>query len=221
MTTLETVTLGIHIIAGFLALFAGTGALATEKGGRRHRQSGRVYVCAMAVVAGSALALFPMDPGFDRQFLSLIAVFSFYFAFSGYRVLSRKRPADGPDAVDWVAVGMFGLASVGLVGMGGVQYFRGSGFSVVLLVFGTVGTVFTTSDLHKLRRAAEPGAWVTEHLVRMGAAYIATVTAFSTVNFVFLPVVVRWLWPTLAGTPLLLYFGRKYEARVTPGAARG
>jgi hypothetical protein len=175
----------------------------------------------MAVVAGSALALFPMDPAFDRQFLSLIAVFSFYFAFSGYRVLSRKRSVDGPDVVDWAAVGLFGLASVGLVGMGAVQYLGGSGFSVVPLVFGAVGTAFAVSDLRKLRGAVTPGAWVTEHLVRMGAAYIATVTAFSTVNFVFLPVVARWLWPTLVGTPLLFYFSRKYERAFTPRATRG
>jgi hypothetical protein len=34
----------------------------------------------------------------------------------------------------------------------------------------------------------------------MLAAYIATVTAFSAVNFQFLPPVVRWLWPSVAGT---------------------
>ena len=59
--------------------------------------------------------------------------------------------------------------------------------------------------------------WVGQHVVRMGTGYIATVSAFSAVNFLFLPPVLRWLWPTLLGTPLLVYFRRKYESRFAPG----
>lgn len=219
MTSLEAVTLGTHVVAGFVALVAGAGALATEKGGRRHRTAGRVYVYAMAVVSASALALFPMDPSFDRQFLSLVAIFSFYFAFSGWRALSRKRPADDPDAVDWAAVALYGLASAGLLAMGAVQYLHGSGFATVVLVFGGIGAAFALTDLRKLRVGTDPGAWVGEHVTRMGAGYIATVTAFSTVNFTFLPSVARWLWPTLVGTPLIFYFVRVYEERFAPARA--
>jgi uncharacterized membrane protein len=221
MVTVESMTLWIHIAAGFLALFAGLGAIVTQKGGQRHRRSGRVYVGAMAVVSGTALALFPMDPSFDRGFLSLIAVFSFYFAFSGYRVLSRKRPADDPGTVDWAAVSLLGLASAGLFVLGAVQYVGGSGFATVLLVFGGIGTVFAVSDVRKLRADVDRGAWVSEHLTRMGAGYIATVTAFSTVNFLFLPVVARWLWPTLVGTPLLFVAASRYERTFAPGSASG
>ncbi|MFC7127889.1 hypothetical protein [Haloferax chudinovii] len=35
MTLVEDATLGIHILAGFAALFAGFGAIVTTKGGRR------------------------------------------------------------------------------------------------------------------------------------------------------------------------------------------
>ena len=52
---------------------------------------------------------------FRDAILGFVAVFSFYFAFSGYRVLSRKRPADGPTAVDWAAVACLGLASLGIL----------------------------------------------------------------------------------------------------------
>jgi hypothetical protein len=47
----------------------------------------------------------------------------------------------------------------------------------------------------------------------MGAAYIATVSAVSAVNLTVLPPVVRWLWPTLVGVPVLIYLQRRYEAR--------
>ncbi|QIO23464.1 DUF2306 domain-containing protein [Haloarcula sp. JP-L23] len=216
MTTVETATLWVHIAAGFLALFAGVGAFVTEKGSLRHRRAGRAYVYGMVVVAATALALFALDPTATRQFLALVAVFSFYFVFSGYRVLSRKRPADAPTAVDWGAVTLYGLASVGLLAMGALQLLAGNGFAVVVLVFGVLGTVLTVADVRSFRTEADPRAWLGEHVTRMGAGYIATVTAFSAVNFVFLPTVGRWLWPTLLGTPLLVYLQRRYEARFVP-----
>jgi uncharacterized membrane protein len=217
MVPVERAVLGVHIAAGFLALFAGGGAFGTRKGGRYHRRFGRIFVASMAVVSVSALVLYPFDPGFLRLFLSLVAVFSFYFAFSGYRALSRKRPADDAAAVDWLAAGLYGLASVGLLVLGGWRLLGGSGFGVVLLVFGALGGVFTLVDVRSFRGERARGDWVGEHVTRMGGGYIATVSAFSAVNFGFLPPVVRWLWPTLLGVPLLIYLRRRYEARL--GAA--
>jgi uncharacterized membrane protein len=217
VTTVEEVTLWVHVATGFLALFAGAGALATEKGGRRHRQFGRAYLYSMAVVSVTALVLYPLGPNFWRLFLALVAVFSFYFAFSGYRVLSRKRPTDEPAPLDWGAVSLFGVASVGIVVLGVSLFASGNDFATVLLVFGGIGTAFAGSDLRGFRRESEAGEWVGQHVLRMGAGYIATVSAFSAVNFVFLPPVVRWLWPTILGTPLFVYLGRRYEKRFAPG----
>ncbi|MFB6196619.1 MAG: DUF2306 domain-containing protein [Haloplanus sp.] len=217
MTTVEEVTLWVHIAAGFLALGAGAGAFATKKGGQRHRRFGRTFVYAMAVVSATAVALYPLRPNLLRLFLVLVAVFSFYFAFSGYRVLSRKRPDDDPARVDWAALGLLGLSGVGLVAIGVWLLVRGAGFGPVLLVFGAIALAFTVTDVRSFRGDPERGAWVGQHVVRMGAAYIATVSAFSAVNFVFLPTVARWLWPTLLGTPLLVYAVRRYERRFAPG----
>lgn len=217
MTTVEEVTLWVHIATGFLALFAGLGALATKKGGQRHRRFGRGYLYSMAVVSVTALVLYPLGPNFWRLFLALVAVFSFYFAFSGYRVLSRKRPTDEPAPLDWGAVALFGVASVGIVVLGVSLFTSGNDFATVLLVFGGIGTVFAGLDLQGFRGESEAGEWVGQHVRRMGAGYIATVSAFSAVNFVFLPPVLRWLWPTLLGTPLFVYLGRRYEEKFSPG----
>ncbi|WP_436907158.1 hypothetical protein [Halosimplex marinum] len=214
--TPEELTLWAHIAAGFVALFAGLGAFLTEKGGRRHRRLGRGYVYAMAFVSGSALALFAFDATDLRRFLALVAVFSFYFAFSGYRVLGRKRPADGAATVDWLAVGLVGAASVALLAMGGVMAVDGDPFGPVALVFGGIGAVFAGTDALKFRRERDPGAWVPEHVTRMGAAYIATVTAFATVNFGFLPTAARWLGPTVVGTPVLIYLSATYKEQFAP-----
>lgn len=211
--TPEGVVLGLHVLAGFGALFAGAGALATEKGGRRHRLAGRAFVYAMAVVSATSLALYALDPGATRLFLAMVAVFSYYFVFSGYRVLSRKRPDDGPTAVDWAGVGLLGIASVGLLGMGTALALGGTGFAVVLLVFGGIGTAFAARDAREFRREpGRPGEWLTGHLARMIGGYVAAVTAFSTVNFTFLPTVLRWLWPTLLGVPAIVVLVRRYGA---------
>lgn len=217
--TPEGVVLGLHIVAGFLALFAGAGALATEKGGRRHRRFGRVYVYSMTFVAGSALLLYAFDRTFARLFLGLVAVFSYYFVFSGYRVLGRKRPGDVATAVDWVAVGLLTLAGLGLLALGVRLALDGADLAAVMLVFGLIAAGFGANDVRSFRAdGAEPRAWFYGHLTRMIAGYIATVTAFSTVNFAFLPVVVRWLWPTAVGVPAILLLLRRYRSG-TPTAA--
>jgi hypothetical protein len=175
----------------------------------------------MAFVSASALALFGLDPTGDRPFLALVAVFSFYFVFSGYRVLSRKRPADRPAGVDWAAAGVLCLAGLGLLVLGTLGLAGGGSFGTVLLVFGGISVAFGVRDLQGFRTpTADPRAWFYEHLTRMSAGYIATVTAFSTVNFVFLPELARWLWPTLVGTPLIFLAVRRYRAQLGgPSAA--
>jgi hypothetical protein len=54
----------------------------------------------------------------------------------------------------------------------------------------------------------------------MLGSYIATVSAFSVVNFAFLPPAVRWLWPTAIGTPLITvwitYYKRRRRRSVPP-----
>ena len=167
--------------------------------------SGGVYVYAMAVVSATALVLLAIEQSFGRIFLGLIAVFSFYFAFSGYRVLSRKRAIDRPGTIDWVALGLFGGAGVGILGMGVYLLLESVSFGVVMVVLSGVVIAVSLSDLHEFHATdLEPRAWFFEHLQRMGGAYIATTTAFVSVNATFVPLVARWLLPSGAspsGTP--------------------
>src|SRR5437867_12217898 len=100
MDTLITALRLIHISAGTIALLLAPLAMLTVKGGRAHRRWGKIYFRAMAVVAATAVVMALWRP---QIFLALLAVFSFYMAFAGYRTLSRKRPAqgEGPKALDW------------------------------------------------------------------------------------------------------------------------
>ena len=215
MPPLETWTLWVHIAAGGLAILAGLGALVTTKGGWRHRQAGKLFVASMGVVVGTVFLLLAFDLTAFRVFLALVAVFSGYFAFSGYRVLSRKRPTDEARAIDWLAAASVVLACLGLGGWGINQLINGASFGIVLVVFGGIGLAVGGSDVRRFRAADRQGEWMGIHLARMLAAFIATVSAVSAVNLTSLLGFVAWLWPTAVGVPLIIYWSRKYRTIVT------
>jgi hypothetical protein len=50
-------------------------------------------------------------------------------------------------------------------------------------------------------------------MTSMIASYIAVVTAFSVVNFSFLPLTAKWLWPTVIGTPAIFIWVTYYKIR--------
>src|SRR5437867_9340159 len=74
-----------------------------------------------------------------------------------------------------------------------------------------------TSGPRRMRRvrwaAADRNAWWFAHMAGMLGSYVATVSAFSVVNFTFLPIAVRWLWPTVIGTPLIALWITYYKIR--------
>jgi uncharacterized membrane protein len=210
-----------HILAGFLAFFIAPIPLLTAKGGRTHRRWGKIYFWAMAVVAASAMVLALWRP---ILFLAFIAVFSFYLAFRGYRVLFRKNPARGqrPRAMDWGAAilalgGSLGLLVLGIVRPSPVW----EQLSAVAIVFGLIGVTLSANDLWKFAHPpADPHFWWYAHMGGMIGSYIAAVSAFSVVNFQFLPVPVRWLWPTVIGVPGIALWVGYYRRRFGAGPKR-
>lgn len=220
MTTLIRAVLVIHVLAGTVALVVAPIAMATVKGGRAHRRWGAVYYRAMAAVALSALVLAVWRP---NHFLTLVAVFSFYFAFRARRVLGRKRPDLGEraTAIDWLAAATTATASLALMVLG---VLRPTPFWVdlgtVAIAFGAVGLAFSGLDLWRfVRPRADRNAWWFTHMGGMLGSYIAALSAFSVVNFTFLPTTVRWLWPTVLGTPLIVLW-IAYERRRLAGRGR-
>jgi len=218
MTTLIRTLLAVHIAAGLLALVVAPVAMVTVKGGPAHRRWGAVYYWAMALVALTAIGLALWRPNY---FLALVAVFSFYFAFRGRRVLGHKRPErdEGPTGLDWIAAAGTALASAALVVLGLVQPSPAwVQLGRVAVVFGVLGLVLAGLDLTRfLRPPADRNAWWFSHMSGMLGSYVAAVTAFSVVNFTFLPTTARWLWPTVIGTPLIAlwvtYYKRRFAAR--------
>jgi len=210
MNTFLNLTLGLHILSGMVALVVAPGAMLTRKGGTWHRRWGRIYFCSMAIVALTAVVLSLMRSGL---FLLLVAIFSFYLALTGVRA-PPQAPRTRADAWDRSAAGIAFADSLGLIGYGVWRLMAGDGFGVVALVLGGVGGVLAGGDLWRFRFPPKgPRTWFFLHMTRMLAAYITTVSAFSAVNFMFLPPVVRWLWPTVIGTIGITIWVRHYRKR--------
>jgi uncharacterized membrane protein len=204
-----------HIANGTVALVIAPLAMITVKGGLWHRRWGKIYFWAMAGVALTAVVMCFIRSG---TFLFLVAIFSFYMALTGYTVLRRKKPDDRPGMLDWLAAVAMLIAGITLVttaldaSLGNQRWVR--------MVFGSIGLILSGMDIWRFFKPPQgKRAWWFQHMSRFLAAYIATVTAFSVVNFERLPYLWRWLWPTAVGVPLIFvwraYYKRKFarEAR--------
>jgi uncharacterized membrane protein len=218
LTLIDTLMF-VHIAAGLGALALGPAAmLAKPKGGARHRQFGRWYVVLMGVLAVTAgvLLVFRWNP-----FFFALSVFSFYLAFSGWRVLRRKRPWLGERAAagDWAAA----FAVLATAGASGWLRRAGVFGDDVAFVLGTLGFAVLAAvyDLwrftHADRADARPGVWLLDHLTKIVGSYLAVASAFSaTVLTAFLPDVLAQTWPALVGVPPLLYVANQYWRKMKP-----
>src|ERR1700679_1848010 len=190
--------LAIHITAGASSFLLAPVALATAKGGKQHKRWGMVYLWSMGIVAATAV---PMAFFFPVRFLALVAVFSFYFAFSGYRVLRLKELARGGSAepIDWIAGVVTFMTSALLAWMSWFRPHAIEVLPVIGVIFGFIGMRGAAGQLISfVRKPKEKMFWWYSHLGNMIGSYIAAWSAFSVVtlprllgNHVWL-----WLWPT-------------------------
>jgi uncharacterized membrane protein len=208
----------VHVTAGFGAFLLAPVALATAKGGRAHKRWGMVYLWCMGVIAATAL---PMALYRPVLFLAMVAVFSFYAAFSGYRVLKLKDLARGGRAkpVDWLA-GMLTFASSLLLALlGAFDPAAIQGFGIVSFVFGLLGMRLAWVQMSSfVRKPKEKMFWWNTHLGNFIGSYIAAWTAFSVVTLqaVFGNHIWLWLWPTAVGVPAIVITTAYYKRKFAP-----
>ena len=193
--------LAIHISAGSVALATAGVALVTAKGGRWHVLAGRVYAGAMTVVFLTAI---PLAFFGGSTFLFLIALFSFYLVFAGWRFARNRQRKAHP--VDWVAVAAIGLTGLAMWGYAAVLGFSGSSQWVTMLVFGGIALALGVADASFHRRQPGGARRVSRHLTNMMAGTIATITAVTVVNVDMDPVWLPWILPTVVITPLIAWW---------------
>lgn len=214
--------LAVHIVCGFGAFLLAPVALATAKGGKQHKRWGMVYLWCMGGVAATAL---PMAVYRPVLFLALVAVFSFYAAFSGYRVLKLKDLARGGSAkaIDWIAAVVTLVDGAALVWLGAFHPEKIQVIGIVGVVFGLIAIRLAVGEMMTfVRKPKEKMFWWYSHLGNFIGSYIAAWSAFSVVT---LTRVIGnhwyvWLWPTMIGVPAIVlttvYYKRKFSPRVPP-----
>ncbi|MGA0556924.1 DUF2306 domain-containing protein [Larkinella sp. VNQ87] len=225
----------IHIAAGFLALIVGIVPMVTKKGNRLHKVTGLVFYWCMAAVCLTAVYLVFFKP--SSLFLLFIAILSFYFCYSGRRILRLKNPQNRFTVTDqWAAYGALG-ASLVMFGLGMQAFFKWQTtgnlnmFGILYLFF--AGILFTNArydvQLFRNPEKARNGRmeWFYGHISRMCGSYIATLTAFATVNTRFLPNhhflvdLAAWTLPGIVGGMLIGRTIRAYKKKSKFRASTG
>lgn len=204
----------VHIISGTIGFIVAPIALITKKGSAAHKKWGKVFFYAMTGVGTSAIIMAPARGNF---FLTCVAVFSYYLAFSGFRAVYRKNNTHHKaQFVDWLFITLDLLFSAGLV-VFGINMLPDT-FALVAIVFGLLGILLAIRDIRLIQKPKSKHDWLYAHIIGMTASYISAVSAFSAVNlnFEWLPGWIQWLWPTLIGVPLLRLYVKNYRKKLNP-----
>jgi hypothetical protein len=209
--------LAIHVTAGGGAFLLAPVALVTAKGGKQHKRWGMVYLWCMGVVAATALPMALFRP---VLFLALVAILSFYLAFTGYRVLKlRNLAASRARLVDWIVTGACFLSCLALLLLAMLRPELVQHMGIVAILFGALG--IRASGLHLLsfvRKPTDKMFWLYRHFQHFIASYIAAWTAFSTVTLprLFGHTVWLWIWPAAIGVPAMVLTTAYYKRKFTP-----
>jgi len=204
--------LGIHVVAGNLALLSAAGAVAFAKGGRAHAWIGRVFTIGMTIIFVTAVPMTLIKP---NLFLLLVALFNFYLTATGW--LRAKNRKGVPTGIEWALGTGMALIAVGMAARGVMMLTAGASMGVVLLGFAGIGGVLALRDLSGLRRQAFRGKErIVSHLTRMLGGTTGAITAFVVTNVRFEPAFVLWLLPSVVLTPVIIYWARRVRQPARP-----
>jgi hypothetical protein len=186
---------------------------------------GKIFFYAMILVACTALPITIYHP---NMFLFLVAIFSIHLSLSGYRASAARKIAKSfKNSLIDISIAYGSLITyLLLIGWGVyvVLFLTNAAFGYIAMVFSIVGLRFSIDQIYNLYNSStEKMDWWYQHMQGMVGAYIAAVSAFSAVNFYFLPPVVRWLWPTIIGSIGLSiwvgYYRKKFRKLSVDAAA--
>ncbi len=199
---MEEILLFAHIAGGSVALICALMAVSSKKGSNFHRRVGRIYALGMATIGVTAI---PMAIISGKTFLFLIALFSSYLVFAGWRFAVNR--SGRPSKLDWIAVLIMLLTAATMTIGAYIIYAEGSDMWVALAVFATIAAVLGLVDMksHISRRTIGKKR-VARHLTNMLSGTIATVTAAVVVNISTDPAWIAWLVPTVIIVPVIIYW---------------
>jgi uncharacterized membrane protein len=205
-----------HVAAGIVSLLTAPVAMTVAKGGKVHRFAGKIFFWSMVWIFISALVLGIVH---WKPFLLMVSVLSFYLVYSGYRTLYQKQVVIGKNVLwyDWTVAAACGVFMLSFLVWGITLVLNGSG-NILLLFFSAGGLFMVLKEVSRYRSTTnDKHGWLFNHIGRMVGGFIAALTAFSTNVLTFMPGLWQWLWPTLIGTPLIIYWIRMYQKKINEG----
>lgn len=208
---IEKPLLYLHILAGFISLGIAYVLLFIKKGNKRHKKLGMIYVYGMSTIFVTAIPLSLL--GEFNPFLFVIAIFSFYLAFSGYR---QGRDRNGAREQIDKALGIFITAtSILFYSMAVSLYLIEDSMWITSVIFGSIALVFSINDFRRMKIVERPNFYdkTNLHLNLMLAGTIATTTAFIVTIEPLSTLWLNWVSPTIVGTPIIIYFSKRELAK--------
>ena len=199
------ILLSIHILAGSVALLSAASALLTEKGKKFHVLIGKAYFWSMVIIFLTAI---PMSIITGNVFLFLVAIFSFYLAFSGMRFAKNRTGV--PTRVDLIAVNIMLLSGIGMWTLAIIFFIDNDSQFITLIVFGFLALFLGYGDFQTFKNQTAIGKErIAKHLTNMMGGTIAVVTAVLVVNPPSNPEWVWWILPTVLITPIIFWWNKK------------
>ena len=199
------ILLSIHILAGSVALVSAALALSSEKGKKFHVLIGKAYFWSMVIIFLTAI---PMSIITGNVFLFLVAIFSFYLAFSGMRFAKNRKGV--PTRIDLIAVNFMLLSGVGMWILAIIFFIDNDSQFITLIVFGFLALFLGYGDFQTFKNQTAIGKErIAKHLTNMMGGTIAVVTAVLVVNPPANPEWVWWILPTALITPLIFWWNKK------------
>jgi len=208
---IEKPLLYLHILAGLISLVIAYVLLFIKKGNKRHKKLGLIYVYGMSTIFVTAIPLSLL--GEFNPFLFVIAIFSFYLAFSGYR---QGRDRNGArEQIDKVLGVFITATSILFYSMAVSLYLIEDSMWITSVVFGSIALGMGINDFRRMKIVERPDFYdrTNLHLNLMLAGTIATTTAFIVTLNPFSIDWLNWVAPTIVGTPIIIYFSKRELAK--------
>lgn len=201
----------LHVFFGTVALVVAPAAVIARKGGRWHQRCGFAFMLAMAIVLFSAGFLWQAK---GHLFLVPLGAVSGYLVFNGYRNIARRRrrvPDPFEDRVDVFAAGIAVAAGLGVIYLAATAS-TDLMFSIrpALVGIAAIAVCFAMNEVLGFTAPRMKSGWIVGHFAGMIAAYIAAVTAFIVINAHAVPMILRWLVPSLAGGSVIVAYTLRY-----------
>lgn len=206
------VLLWLHIGAGILTLLSAAGAMGTKiftLPHSWHQISGRFFYYAMVVVFVTSVVMTLLRP---NLFLFLIAVFSFYLTFIGWRTAINRSGIAGLQ--ERAAVIIMAVTGIGMISTGIYYLVQQYDQGITLLVFGGIGLMLSVSQMVRHHHRVTGKSRISSHIGHMSGATIAAVTAFLVTNIQTDPEWLAWIAPTIVLTPVSFWLIGKRSRKV-------